>query len=307
MSVKKNLIDCIGHTPLVLLSNYGAGIDAKIYAKLEMFNPFSMKDRPALYMISEAEKRGDINEDTTIIEASSGNTAIALAMICSEKGYRLVICMSEIQSSERRNILQAYGAELILTPADQGTRGAKAKAIELKKNIRNSYYICQHSNPDNITAHYETTGVELWEDTNGAIDLLVCGLGTTGTAMGVAKRIRPLRPSFKIIGIEPAESPFLKEGIFHPHRMMGTAPGWKPDIYISDQIDEIFLVSEEEAFTACRDLISDEGIIAGITSGATAFAARKIASREEYAGKCIVAMFADSGERYMSVEGLFDR
>jgi len=305
MAVKKNLVDCIGQTPLVRLDNYGKGVDANIYAKLEMFNPFSIKDRPALYMITEAEKRGDIDSQTTIIEASSGNTAIALAMICSSKGYRLIICMSEIQSQERRNVLSAYGVELELTPAELGTKGARAKAIELSESIENSLYICQHSNPDNITAHFETTGPELWDDTGGKIDVLVCGLGTTGTAMGVVKYIKPLKPSFRLIGVEPRESPFLKEGIFHPHRMMGTAPGWKPDIYNAKYVDDIFLVSETEAFTACRELIRDEGIIAGITSGATAFAAREIARQPEYQGQHIVAMFADSGERYLSVDGLF--
>ncbi len=306
MSIKNNLIDCIGNTPLVHLDNFAKGIDAQLYAKLEMANPFSIKDRPVLFMITEAEKRGEIDDNTTIIEASSGNTAIALAMICSVKGYRLIICMSEIQSVERRNVLIAYGAELVLTPAELGTRGARDKARELSDSIENSLYICQHSNQDNVTAHFETTGPELWRDTDGKIDVLVCGLGTTGTAMGVANRIRPLNPDFKVIGVEPAESPYLKKGIFNPHRMMGTAPGWKPEIYDPANVDEIFLVSENEAFDTCRELISEEGIIAGITSGATAFAAREIARQKPFQGCHIVAIFADSGERYLSVKGLFD-
>ena len=306
MAVKKNIVDCVGGTPLVCLDNFGSGISAKLYAKLEIFNPFSIKDRPVLFMITEAEKRGDIDENTTIIEASSGNTAMALAMICSSKRYRLIICMSEIQSIERRNILRAYGAELVLTPAEEGTKGARSKAVELAASIKNSIYICQHSNPDNTTAHYETTGPELWDDTTGKIDVFVCGLGTTGTAMGVANWIKPLKPSFKVIGVEPAESPFLKKGIFNPHRMMGTAPGWKPDIYNPENVDEIYLVSESEAFETCRELIRKEGIIAGITSGATAYAAREIAKQEQYEDCHIIAMFADSGERYLSVEGLFD-
>lgn len=307
MALKKSLIDCIGGTPLVRLNNFGSRVDAQLYAKLEMFNPFSIKDRPALYMITEAENRGEIDQNTTIIEASSGNTAIALAMICSARRYRVIICMSEIQSIERRNVLRAYGAELVLTPADAGTKGARDKAIELSSSIENSLYICQHSNPDNITAHYETTGPELWEDTEGKIDVLVCGLGTTGTAIGVAKRIKPLNASFMVIGVEPAESPYLKEGIFNPHRMMGTAPGWKPDIYNPENVDEIYLVSESEAFNTCRELIREEGIIAGITSGATAFAARELARQKQFQGSHIVAMFADSGERYLSVKGLFDK
>lgn len=287
------------------LNNFGKGAKAKIAAKLEMFNPYSIKDRPVLYMINEAEKRGQIKNGTAIIEASSGNTAIALASICAIKGYRLIICMSEIQSLERRKILTAMGAELVLTPKEKGTLGAREKAEQLHSEIEDSYYICQHSNPDNITAHMETTAEELWRDTEGKIDVLVAGLGTTGTAMGAARVIKPRKPEFKIIGIEPEQAPVLSKGIFKPHRIMGVAPGWVPKIYDSTLVDEIVLVSEEQAFEACRKLVKDEGILVGITSGATAHVALKTANKKEYENKLIVCMFADSGERYLSVDGLY--
>ncbi len=305
MKIKNNIIECIGNTPLVWLNKFCNNSESKVAAKLEMFNPFSIKDRPVYYMIQEAEERGDIGSGTTIIEASSGNTAIALAYVCSIKKYRLIICMSEIQSVERREVLKAFGAELILTPAALGTKGARAKAKELHAEIGGSYYICQHSNPDNITAHLKTTAEELWRDTDGEIAAFVCGLGTTGTAMGVSRVLKKRNPDFKLIGVEPVEAPMLKEGKFQPHRMMGTAPGWVPDLYDASYVDEIFLVSEDEAFSSCRHLIRDEGILVGITSGATAFAARAIAERPEFAGKLIVCMFADTGERYLSVDGLF--
>jgi cysteine synthase A len=258
-------------------------------------------------MIREAEKRGELTEDTTIIEASSGNTAMALAMYCVVRGYKLIICMSEIQSVERRQVLAAFGAQLELTPGEEGTKGARKRAKELHSEISDSYYICQHSNPDNITAHMETTAEELWNDTEGNIDMLVCGLGTTGTAMGTAKLIKPRKPELRVIGIEPLQAPVLSRGIFKPHRIMGTAPGWVPDLYDAGLVDDIVLVSEEQAFASCRELVASEGILAGITSGATAYVARKLAEKEENEDKLIVCMFADSGERYLSVDGLFLR
>ncbi len=305
MNIKGSIMDCIGETPLVYLKRLGSGVNATIAAKLEMFNPYSIKDRPVYYMIKEAEKRGQIKEGTTIIEASSGNTAIALAYMCSMKGYRLIICMSEIQSLERKKIIKALGAELELTPKEKGTLGSRERAKELHEEISDSYYICQHSNPDNTKAHVETTGEELWFDTDGKIDVLVAGLGTTGTAMGVAEVIKSRKPGFKVIGIEPEQAPVLSKGIFNPHRMMGTAPGWVPDLYDSSQVDEIVTVSEEDAFGTCRRLAREEGILAGITSGATAYVSLDLARRKEFEGKLIVCIFADSGERYLSVEGLY--
>ena len=281
------------------------GYSAIVLAKLEMFNPFSIKDRPIYYMITEAEKRGQIDKDTTIIEASSGNTAIALSFICAIRGYKLIICMSEIQSIERRKIIQAFGAKLELTPAVEGTKGSRRRAQELAEQIPNSYYICQHSNSDNLLSHIETTAVELWDDTDGAMDAVVCGLGTTATARGISEFIRKKKPGFQVIGVEPDQAPVLSKGIFNPHRMMGTAPGWIPDLYDPKSVDEIITVSENDAFAACRELAQREGILAGITSGAVTVAARQIAVRNEFSGKMIVCIFADSGERYLSVDGLF--
>lgn len=303
--IHNSILDCIGNTPLVYLDRFADGAGARIAAKLEMFNPYSLKDRPVFYMMTEAEKRGDMNKDTTIIEASSGNTAIALAACCTIKGYKLIICMSEIQSLERRKVVQAMGAELELTPKEKGTAGARERAKQLAEEIPNSYYICQHSNPDNIFAHQETTAKEIWDDTGGQIDVLVTALGTTGTAQGAHRTIRPKRPGFKIIGIEPTQAPVLSQGIFNVHRMMGTAPGFVPEIYDPEAIDEFVLVSEEEAFEACRELARKEGIFAGITSGATALVSRRLAMTEEYRDKLIICIFADSGERYLSVEGLY--
>jgi cysteine synthase A len=256
-------------------------------------------------MIKEAEARGQITKDTTIIEASSGNTAIALATICKLKGYRLIICMSEIQSIERRKMIAALGAELVLTPKEFGTKGAREKAKELNEKISDSYYICQHSNLDNIKAHMETTAEELWKDTDGKIDVLVCGLGTTGTAMGVAKVINPRKPGFKVVGVEPAQAPMLSKGEFSPHRIMGTAPGWVPDLYDPSLVDEIKLIAEEDAFAAVRNLAAKEGLLVGISSGATAHVGLQLAKSKEYEGKLIVCIFADTGERYLSVDGLY--
>lgn len=305
MNIHNDITGCIGNTPLVRLDRLYNDLNANIVAKLELFNPFSIKDRPVYYMITEAEKRGRIKLDTTIIEASSGNTAIALAFICAIRGYKLIITMSEIQSLERRKVIKAFGAELVLTPASEGTKGARRRAVELAEQIPGSYYICQHSNEDNVLSHVRTTAEELWEDTDGQIDAVVCGLGTTATARGISEVIKLRKPDFKVIGVEPETAPVLSKGIFKPHRMMGTAPGWVPDLWQSESVDEIVTVTEEDAFQTCRDLARTEGILAGITSGATAAVSGMLARREEYAGKMIVCIFADSGERYLSVEDLF--
>jgi cysteine synthase A len=304
MNIRDSIADCIGNTPLVYLKRPGAG-GAAVAAKLELFNPYSVKDRPVLWMLREAERRGQVKKGTTVIEASSGNTAIALASFCATRGLRLVICMSEIQSIERRKILSALGAELVLTPADKGTRGARERAKRLSEEVEDSYYICQHSNPDNPKAHAETTAEELWRDTDGRIDAFVAGLGTTGTAMGVSRVIKPRRPGFRMIGVEPEQAPMLSRGVWSPHRMMGTSPGWVPDVYDPTLVDEIVTVSEEQAFAGCRRLAREHGILAGITSGATSHAALLLAERAELESKLIVCMVADSGERYLSVAGLY--
>lgn len=307
MNIKNSIMDLIGNTPLVYLHRFGAGLNATIAAKLEMFNPYSIKDRPISYMIAAGEQEGKIYKDTTIIEATSGNTGLALAFICAIKGYKLIICMSEIQTEERKGILRAFGASLELTPSSEGTTGSKKRALELIKEIPNSFYIEQHSNPNNTRAHCETTGEELWRDTDGEIDILVAGLGTTGTLMGVAEAIKPRKPSFKIVGVEPDIAPMISKGIFRPHRQAGTSPGFIPNLLKRELLDEIITVTEEDSFETCRELVRKEGILAGITSGMTACVARELAKREENKGKLIVPVFADTGQRYLSVEGLYQK
>jgi len=305
VKIYDSLPELIGNTPLVRLQRFGAGLDATIAAKLEMFNPYSVKDRPVSYMIAEGERSGRINPDTTIIEATSGNTGLALAFICAMKGYKLLICMSEIQTEERKRLLTTFGAQLELTPASEGTTGSKKRALELQKEIPNSFYIEQHGNPANITAHRETTGPELWKDTDGEIDIMVAGLGTTGTLMGVAEYIKPRKPEFRIVGVEPAIAPMISKGEFQPHRQAGTSPGFIPKLYRKEMLDEAMTVTEEDSFATCRELAMKEGILAGITSGMTAWAARELARRPENRGKLIVPVFADTGQRYLSIEGLY--
>lgn len=305
MNIKDSILDLIGNTPLVYLHRFGRGLDATIAAKLEMFNPYSVKDRPISYMIAAGEREGKINKDTTIIEATSGNTGLALAFICAMRGYKLVICMSEIQTEERKRLLKTFGAQLELTPANEGTTGSKKRAIKLSTEISNSFYIEQHSNPNNTIAHFETTGEELWNDTDGKIDILVAGLGTTGTLMGVAKAIKPRKTSFKIVGVEPEIAPMISKGIFRPHRQAGTSPGFVPKLFERELLDEILTVNEEDSFETCRELVKKEGILAGITSGMTAYTARELAKKPENKGKLIVPVFADTGQRYLSMDGLY--
>ncbi|MGA1872034.1 MAG: PLP-dependent cysteine synthase family protein [Thermoplasmatota archaeon] len=306
MNIKGSILDLIGNTPMVYLDRFGEGLDARIAAKLELFNPYSVKDRPVLSMIEAAEKEGRLDDDATIIEATSGNTGLALAFICAMKGYRLRICMSEIQTDERKQLLKMFGAELELTPADLGTTGSKKRALELLEEIPNSFYIEQHGNPNNTLAHIRSTAEELWRDTDGMIDIFVPALGTTGTAMGVARVIKDRRPSFKVIGTEPHIAPMISKGIFRPHRQAGTSPGFIPRLLNRDLIDEIMTVTEEQAFETCRELAAKEGLLVGITSGMNAFAARELAVRPENKGKLIVPLFADTGQRYLSVNGLYD-
>jgi cysteine synthase A len=256
-------------------------------------------------MIREAEKRGDLSPGATLVEATSGNTGMALAYIGRMRGYRVVLCMSEIQSLERRKVLQALGAELVLTPKEEGTKAAKAKALEIHGSTPGSFYVGQHDNPDNPLAHSETTGPELWRDTDGTIDVFVAPLGTGGTLTGVARALRSKKPSIRIMGVEPEEAPFISRGLFTPHRMMGTAPGFTPGVLERDLLDEILLVSEKDAFQTCRILAEKEGILVGISSGASVCAALRLSRDPAYADMVIVAMLCDSGERYLSVEGLF--
>jgi len=306
MKYASSILDLIGNTPLLALDRINEGGGARVLAKCEFFNPVAIKDRPALWMIREAEKRGDIRPGTTLVEATSGNTGMALAYIGRMLGYRVVLCMSEMQSVERRRVLQALGAELILTPGADGTKGAKAKAMEIHASTPDSFYVCQHDNMDNRLAHISTTSEEIWRDTEGQVDVFVAPLGTGGTLCGVAEAIKPRKPALRVVGVEPRESPFISEGRFAPHRMMGTAPGFVPGVLDRDLIDEICLVSEDEAFETCRELARAEGILVGISSGASVHAALEMGRRPEFEGKLIVCMLCDSGERYLSVEGLFD-
>lgn len=301
-----DMSQAIGATPLLRLNRFLPDAKAEVLAKLELLNPYSIKDRPVLFMIRDAEERGVLRPGGTIVEATSGNTGMAIAMIAAARGYRCVLVMSAIQSIERRQVLQALGAELVLTPADGGTKAARAEAKRICAE-EGGFYIGQHDNPANPRAHEETTGPELWEQTEGRIDALVAGLGTGGTLVGVARAIKPQKPSFRTIGIEPEHSPFISKGVFKPHRMMGTAPGFVPGVLERELIDDIALVSEDDAFQACRDIAQTEGLLVGISSGAIGVELRRMATDPAWEGKTIVGIFCDTGQRYLSVEDLFTR
>jgi len=303
MRTYKDLSELIGNTPLLRLERLAP--EHTILAKCEMMNPLSIKDRPVLQIIEDAEREGLLSPGSTLIEATSGNTGMALASLASIKGYSAILVMSEIQSSERRQVLEALGAELILTPASEGTAGARRRVKEILAEHPEYFYVGQHQNPSNPDAHYKNTGPELWEDTDGRIDILVAGLGTGGTICGAGRFLKEKKPDVWLVGVEPEESPYISKGIFRPHRLMGTAPGFVPETLDREILDEIFLVSEAQAFSECRSIAEKEGLLVGISSGASAHAAIQIAGRPENRGKVIVCVFADSGERYLSVEGLF--
>jgi cysteine synthase A len=304
MRFYRNITEMIGRTPLLRLERLAVG--QEIYAKCEFMNPLSLKDRPVLQIIQDAEERGQLKPGGTLLEATSGNTGMAVASIAAVRGYKAILVMSEIQSLERRKVLKALGAELILTPASEGTKGAKKKLQEILEANPDYFYVGQHVNPSNPKAHYRSTGPEIWADTDGKIDILVAGLGTGGTICGAGRFLKEKKADVQLVAVEPRESPFISQGIFHPHRMMGTAPGFVPETLDREIIDEIFLVSEDEAFGTCRKIARTEGILVGISSGATAFAAMQVARREENVGKVVVCIFADTGQRYLSVEGLFE-
>ena len=304
MAVFRDLTQLIGSTPLLRLGRFASG--REIYAKCEFMNPMSLKDRPVLQIILDAEKAGEISPGDTLIETTSGNTGIAVAYIAAVKNYKAVLVMSEIQSLERRKILKALGAKIILTPASEGTRGARRVMGEILQAHPEYYYVGQHTNPSNPKSHYLSTGPEIWEDTDGKIDVLVAGLGTGGTICGAGKYLKERKPELKLVAVEPSESPYISQGIFRPHRMMGTAPGFTPETLDRDYIDEFFLVTESEAFEKCRQIARREGLLVGISSGAMAHAALEIAKRNEHAEGMIVCIFADTGQRYLSVEGLFE-
>ena len=303
--VAKNLIGLIGHTPLMELSGYSAkyGLEGNIVAKLEAFNPAgSVKDRVALSMIEDAEERGLLKPGATIIEPTSGNTGVGLAMVATIKGYRLILTMPETMSLERRNLLKALGAQIVLTDGMAGMSGSIAKAQELKATIPGSVILQQFENPANAAVHERTTGEEIWEDTGGQIAAFVAGVGTGGTICGVARALKKHNSDVYVMAVEPAASPVLAGGVAAPHRIQGIGANFIPKIYDASVVDEVMGVPDDEAIRAGRELAATEGLLAGISSGAAVYAARKLAERPEFAGKMIVALLPDTGERYLSTE-----
>jgi len=303
MTVYKKITDLIGHTPLLELTNFEAEhkLDAKIIGKLEYFNPAgSVKDRIAKKMVDEAEKRGLLKKGSVIIEPTSGNTGIGLASVAAARGYRIIITMPETMSIERRNLMKAYGAELVLTDGSKGMKGAIAKAEELAKSTPNSFIPGQFTNLANPQAHRETTGPEIWTDTDGNVDFFVAGIGTGGTITGTGEFLKSKNPDLKVIAVEPAGSPVLSKGTPGAHKIQGIGAGFVPDTLNTKVYDEIIDVKDEDAFAAGREVARKEGVLVGISSGAAVWAAEQIALRPENKGKTIVVLLPDTGERYLS-------
>ena len=303
MNIYKNVTELIGGTPLMELVNYERknNVEATILAKLEYFNPAgSVKDRVAKSMIEDAEKRGILKKGSVIIEPTSGNTGIGLASIAASRGYRLILTMPETMSVERRNLLEAYGAELVLTDGSKGMKGAIEKADELAKEIPGSFIAGQFVNPANPEAHFETTGPEIWRDTDGKVDIFVAGVGTGGTVTGTGKYLKSQNSDVKIVAFEPEGSPFLTKGVAGPHKLQGIGAGFRPDILDMNVIDEVLTIGDEDAFATGKKIAREEGMLVGITSGAAVFAATLLARRPENKGKTIVALLPDTGDRYLS-------
>ena len=303
MRVYRKITDLIGGTPLLELTNYEKAneLNAKIYAKLEYFNPAgSVKDRIAKAMLDDAEEKGLLKPGAVIIEPTSGNTGIGLASVAASRGYKVILTMPETMSVERRNLLKAYGAELVLTEGAKGMPGAIAKAKELAEQTPNSYIPSQFTNPANPAVHLKTTGPEIWADTDGKVDIFVAGVGTGGTLSGVGAYLKSQNPNVKVVAVEPATSPVLSGGKAGPHKIQGIGAGFVPDTLNTDIYDEILPVQNEDAFATGRALARSEGVLVGISSGAAVFAATQLAKRPEYAGKVIVALLPDTGERYLS-------
>ncbi len=302
-NIYKGALDIIGKTPLVELTHIEKkyNLDAKILVKLEYFNPAgSVKDRIAREMIETAEREGKLKEGSTIIEPTSGNTGIGLAAIAAAKGYKLIIVLPETMTIERRNIIKAYGAEIVLTDGAKGMKGAIAKANELATEISDSFIPGQFVNPANPEAHYKTTGPEIWEDTDGNVDIFVAGVGTGGTVSGVGRYLKEKKADVKIVAVEPATSPVLSTGQAGPHKIQGIGAGFVPDTLDTKIYDEIIAVKDDDAFDCSRDIAKSEGILVGISSGAALSAAIELAKRPENKGKNIVALLPDSGDRYYS-------
>ena len=306
--IYKNLAELVGRTPLLEVSKYSENNDLKanILAKLEYFNPAgSVKDRIAKAMIEDAENKGILKPGSVIIEPSSGNTGIGIASVGTAKGYKVIIVMPETMSVERRSLIKAYGAEIVLTEGAKGMKGAIAKADELSVETPNSFIPGQFKNPANPEVHKNTTGPEIWEDTDGKVDIFVAGIGTGGTITGVGEYLKSKNPNVKIVAVEPADSPVLSEGKAGPHKIQGIGAGFIPDVLNTNVYDEIITIKNEDAFATSRELSKSEGLLVGISSGAATFAATELAKRPENAGKTIVVLLPDTGERYLST-GLFE-
>jgi len=299
--IYNNILETIGKTPLVKLNRVTEGLNATIVGKIEARNPGgSIKDRICLNMIEEAEKQGLIKQGATLIEPTSGNTGIGLAMVSAVKGYKLILTMPETMSIERRSLLKAYGAQIVLTSGQEGMAGAIKKAEELALKTPGSFMFQQFSNTANPETHLQTTGPEIWNDTEGKVDILVAGVGTGGTITGIAQYIKPQKPSFKAVAVEPATSPILSGGQRGPHRIQGIGAGFKPEVLKMELIDEIIKVTDEDAFKTAKQLTQKEGLLVGISAGAATWAAIELAKRPENKGKLIVVIVPDTGERYLS-------
>jgi len=308
LKIHNSVFDLVGNTPLLELTNFEQKIAfaAKIYAKVEFFNPAgSVKDRVAKEMIEKYEKEGKLTKNSTLIEATSGNTGIGLAALCAARGYKLIIVMPDTMSKERRALMSAYGARLVLTDGALGMRGAIQKAEELERSIANSMIVGQFTNPSNPEAHYKTTGPEIWQDTDGKVDILVACVGTGGTISGTGRYLKDQNPDIKVIGVEPSASPYLTEGRSGAHKIQGIGAGFLPDTLDRSVIDKVVTVTDDEAYECTREIARLDGLLVGISSGAALAATRKIAADPENEGKKIVVILPDTGERYLSA-GVFE-